>query len=92
MQLSAVELFEKRQGLRGDLWDGVVAPAKTPKGNDRGNRRLVTAALREPETRRKLVAQGLFPVGKCGADFGALIRRQYDEYGRVIRETNMKAE
>ncbi len=27
-----------------------------------------------------------------GADFGALIRKQYDEYGRVIREANTKAE
>jgi hypothetical protein len=36
--------------------------------------------------------QGLFPAVTCGADFGALIRNQYDEYGRVIREWNIKAE
>jgi hypothetical protein len=40
----------------------------------------------------KLAVQGLYPVGICGADFGALIRKQYDEYGRVIREANIKAE
>jgi hypothetical protein len=28
----------------------------------------------------------------CGADFGAYIREQYDEYARVIREANIKAE
>jgi hypothetical protein len=28
----------------------------------------------------------------CGADFGALIRKQYDSFGRTIREANIKAE
>jgi hypothetical protein len=40
----------------------------------------------------KLVVQGYDPVRTCGADFGALIRKQYEEYGRVIREANIKAE
>jgi hypothetical protein len=28
----------------------------------------------------------------CGADFAAYLRKQYDEYGRIIREANIKAE
>jgi tripartite-type tricarboxylate transporter receptor subunit TctC len=78
--------------LEADLWDGVVAPAKTPKDVIAKLAGWFAAALREPETKQKLVAQGLFPVGTCGADFGALIRKQHDEYGRVIREANLKAE
>jgi tripartite-type tricarboxylate transporter receptor subunit TctC len=54
--------------------------------------RSFTSALQDPETKRKLVAQGLFPTVNCGGDFGALIRKQYDQYGRVIRESNIKAE
>jgi hypothetical protein len=42
--------------------------------------------------RVELVAQGLYPAGTCGADFAALLRKQYDEFGRVIREANIKAE
>jgi hypothetical protein len=34
----------------------------------------------------------LRPVGICGADFGTFLRKQYDEYGRMIRESNIKAE
>jgi tripartite-type tricarboxylate transporter receptor subunit TctC len=71
-----------------DIWFGLFAPAKTPT-KFAG---WFTAALQVPEVREKLVAQGLFPVGMCGADFGALVRKQYDEYGRVIREANIKAE
>jgi hypothetical protein len=34
---------------------------------------------------------GLHPVGICGADFAALLRKQY-EFGRAIREANIQAE
>ena len=51
-----------------------------------------TAAMQVPEVKAKLVAQSLYPVGMCGADFGALLRKQYDEFGRIIREANIKAE
>ena len=40
----------------------------------------------------KLVAVGLYPVGVCGAEFGAYLRKQFEEYGRMIREANIKAE
>jgi len=35
---------------------------------------------------------GRDPVGLCGADFGGFLRKQYDDYGRIIREANIKAE
>jgi hypothetical protein len=35
---------------------------------------------------------GLSPVGTCGANFAAILRNQYDEFGRIIREANIKAE
>jgi hypothetical protein len=38
------------------------------------------------------VPLGLYPIGMCGADFAALLRKQYDDFGRVIREANIKAE
>jgi hypothetical protein len=32
------------------------------------------------------------PLGLCGEDFAAFLRKQYDDYRRVIREANIKAE
>jgi tripartite-type tricarboxylate transporter receptor subunit TctC len=75
-----------------DIWFGLFAPAKTPSEVISQFASWFTAALQVPEIREKLVAQGLFPVGMCGANFGVLVRKQYDEYGRVIREANIKAE
>jgi tripartite-type tricarboxylate transporter receptor subunit TctC len=54
--------------------------------------RWFTEALRAPEVKPKLDAQGFAAVGMCGADFGALLRRQFGHYGRIIREANITPE
>jgi tripartite-type tricarboxylate transporter receptor subunit TctC len=51
-----------------------------------------TAAMRAPAVKAKIAVQGLYPVARCGAEFGALLRKEVDDYGRVIREANIKAE
>ena len=45
-----------------------------------------------PEVKAKLINLGLFPVGTCGAEFAGYLRKQYEEYGHVIREANIKVE
>jgi tripartite-type tricarboxylate transporter receptor subunit TctC len=75
-----------------DLWYGVLAPAKTPEAMISQLTGWFTAALQAPETNSKLVAQGFHPVGTCGADFAAHMRKQYDDYGRIVREANIKTE
>jgi tripartite-type tricarboxylate transporter receptor subunit TctC len=75
-----------------ELWIGVLAPAKTPEETVSQLAGWFTAAMHVAEVKAKLVAQGYIPVTMCGADFGALLRKEYDEYGRVIREANIKAE
>jgi tripartite-type tricarboxylate transporter receptor subunit TctC len=79
-------------GFALDVWFGVLAPAKTPKAAVSELAGWFTAALHAPEIGSKLAAQGLYPVGRCGADFAALVRRQYDDYGRDIRALDIKAQ
>jgi tripartite-type tricarboxylate transporter receptor subunit TctC len=78
--------------LEVDNWFGVVAPANTPKETLSQLAGWFTAALALPEVKARLADQGLYPVGACGADFGALIRKRYDEYGQAIHESNIKGE
>jgi tripartite-type tricarboxylate transporter receptor subunit TctC len=73
-------------------WFGALAPAKTPQKTVAELVDWFATALQTTEIRAALVAQGLYPVGLCGADFAALLRRQYDEYGSIIRAANIKAE
>jgi tripartite-type tricarboxylate transporter receptor subunit TctC len=75
-----------------DYWVGMLAPAKTPKEKVSQLAGWFTAALQAPELRAKLVPLGLHSVGVCGADFAALLQKQYDDFGRIIREANIKAE
>jgi tripartite-type tricarboxylate transporter receptor subunit TctC len=75
-----------------DFWIGLFAPAKTPKETVSQLAGWFTAAMQAPEIKMKLAVQGLYPAVNCGADFAILLRKQYDDYGAVVRESNMKAE
>ena len=75
-----------------DVWLGLVAPAKTPTAMISQIVAWFTSALAAPTIRSKLVEQESYAVSVCGSDFGAYIRRQYEEVGRIIREANIKAE
>jgi len=73
-----------------DIWFGLVAPAKTPGDALTQLAGWFTAALKDPEVTPKLAAQGLFPVGTCGAELAAFTKKQYEVYGRAIRDANIK--
>jgi tripartite-type tricarboxylate transporter receptor subunit TctC len=73
-----------------DAWYGVMAPARTPKGRLAQIASWFTAALQVPDIKAKLIDLDHDPVGMCGSDFGILVRKQFDDYGRVIREANIK--
>src|SRR4029077_12143204 len=72
-------------------WFGTFAPARTPKDTAAQLAGWFTAAMQANEVKAKLDVQGLFPAGICGADFAAYLRSQYEDYGRIIREANIKA-
>jgi tripartite-type tricarboxylate transporter receptor subunit TctC len=75
-----------------EFFVGLIAPAKTPKDTVSQIGAMFTAAMQPPDIKAKLAALGLFPNGTCGADFAAVLRKDYEEYGRVIREANIKME
>jgi tripartite-type tricarboxylate transporter receptor subunit TctC len=79
-------------GYQLDFWLGLLAPPKTSKEATSQLAVWFTAAVQASEVRAKLVAQGLYPSVSCGADFAAFLRIQYDDFTRVIREMDIKAE
>jgi tripartite-type tricarboxylate transporter receptor subunit TctC len=78
------------KNLEVDNWFGVIAPANTPKETLGQLVGWFNAALKDKEVLTKLALQGLYPVGMCGDEFGAFIRKRYDEYGQSIRDSNLK--
>jgi tripartite-type tricarboxylate transporter receptor subunit TctC len=79
-------------GYEANVWQGLVAPAKTPPARISEISNWLTTALAVPSVASKLAAQGIFPKAFCGAEFGAYLRAQHDEYARVIREAGIKME
>ena len=75
-----------------EFWNGVLAPANTPSEKVSQLVAMFTAAVHAPQLQKKLLARGFLPVGACGADFKALLRNQFDGFGRIIREAHISAE
>ena len=43
-----------------------------------------------PDVRAKLGAIGLEPVGTTPAEFAAVVQKDYEKWGQVIRNANIK--
>jgi tripartite-type tricarboxylate transporter receptor subunit TctC len=78
--------------IDADAWFGAFAPAHTPESATSQLDGLFKIALRDATVKEKLGIQGLYPVGACGADFAVYLKKQHDEYERIIAEANIKAE
>ncbi len=75
-----------------ESWNGVLAPAKMPKETLAQLESWFAAAGRSTELKEKLAALGIYPNIVCGNEYGAILRRQYEQYGTNIRASNIKVE
>jgi tripartite-type tricarboxylate transporter receptor subunit TctC len=81
-----------RTRAEDEIWYGLVAPAKTPQDILSQLSGWAAAAINSPDMKPKLELQGLSPGAICGSEFGALLRKRFEDYARVIRESNIKAD
>ena len=77
-------ILESLPGYEVALWNGLLAPAKTPPDIiDRINRATIEA-LRSPEVKAKLAEQGSEPVGNTPAEFKAFIDSELVKWRRLV--------
>jgi tripartite-type tricarboxylate transporter receptor subunit TctC len=76
--------------LEADGWNGIFVPAKTPRDVIDRLQREVAAAVKHPETSKRLREMGAEPIGSSSADQDAILKRQMDQFRPIIRE--MKVE
>jgi tripartite-type tricarboxylate transporter receptor subunit TctC len=67
-------------------WNGVFAPAKTPKDVLDRLQREVMAAVKHPDVVKRLADLGAEGVGSTGAEQDAIFRRQMDQFRPIIRD------
>jgi tripartite-type tricarboxylate transporter receptor subunit TctC len=75
-----------------EVWFGVFAPGKTPDETQARLAAMLSTAVRSADLKSRLVLQGLYPTGICGAEFRDFVRNQYEDYRHIIREINFRAE
>jgi len=73
-------------------WTGIVAPAGTPKPVLNKIAAEVTRIIRSPEISKRLIDQGVDPLGGTPEEFGKLIRAETARFGKAVRESGAKAE
>lgn len=79
-------------GFNAVGWFGLFAAAKTPPPIIARLNTEISALLREPQTRDRLLAQGAEPLPGPPADLHAHLAREIDVWSKVIREAGIKAE
>ncbi len=72
--------------LEADGWNGLFAPAKTPREIIERLQRETAAAVRHPDSVKRLTDLAADPVGSTPAEQDAVLRRQVAQFRPIIRE------
>jgi len=79
-------------GYEATQWFGILAPAGTPRAIvDRWHRETVRA-LKDPEVRDRLVADGADPVGSTPEEFAAYLRAETIKWAKVVKAIGIRPE
>src|SRR5262245_16164118 len=79
-------------GYEATSWNGIFAPAKTPRPIIDKIHAEVVKILTTPDIREKLIAAGSDPVGNTPEEFLAYVKAELARWGKVIRENNIRGE
>lgn len=79
-------------GYEARGWNGILAPAGTPKAIiDRLNREIVKV-VRAPEFAQVLAGEGATAVGNSPAEFDAIVRADIQKWAKIIKDNNISAQ
>ena len=77
-------------GYTSQSWYGLVAPAGTPQSVIAKWNAGIVAALKKPDVRKKLVDQGIDPIGSSPTEFTRFMDTEDAKYGEAIKASNIK--
>ena len=76
--------------LEADGWNGLFAPARTPREVIDRLQRETAAAVKHPETAKRLREIGAEPVGSSAAEQDAILKRQVEQFRPIIKEMRLE--
>ena len=78
------------KGFQAVAWNGLTAPARTPRDIILKVNADVLKIIRSPELIERLRAEGSDPVGSTPAEFAAFLREEIARWEKVIRLAGVK--
>ncbi len=78
-------------GMDNGSWFGLFAAKGTPAAIVEKFNATINQILREPETQEAFDKQGATPVGGSPADFGAMLKRDYEFWKPVVQRSGASA-
>ena len=79
-------------GYEARGWNGILAPAGTPKTIIEKLHKEIVKIVRSPEFGQNLFAEGATAVGNTPEEFAAVIRADMNKWAAVIKEAGIKGE
>ena len=76
--------------LEADGWNGLFAPAKTPKEIIERLQKETVAAVRHPDSVKRFADLAAEPVGSSSAEQDAILRRQIAQFRPVIQSIKLE--
>jgi tripartite-type tricarboxylate transporter receptor subunit TctC len=76
--------------LQAENWYGMVAAAGTPPAIVAKLHGAAVEAMRSPDVKEKLAAQGATLVGNSPEEFGAFIKSEIEKWAKVVKAANIK--
>ena len=85
-------IAETVPGYASDAWLGILAPARTPPAVLARLNGAIGEVLRQPEVAAQLRQQGSDPAPGSAEEFATYLRAEYEKYGRLVRQVDLKPE
>ena len=79
-------------GVEADNWYGMFYPRGTPRALVMRMNGEIKKALETPEMREFMPREALDPVGSTPEELAALLKREVEKYGKVVRAANIRAD
>ena len=79
-------------GFDVTAWYGVSAPIKTPRPIIEKLNAEFVRAVKSPDLRGRLIAQGADPVGNTPEQYAAFVQNEITKWAKVIKAAGIKGE
>lgn len=81
---------EAGQPFEMAFWWGIMAPGRLPAELRDAIADATTAAIRDPELRKRMIDAGVTPIGGSPAAFETFFRAQHDGWARILPTLTLK--